>query len=226
MYIEEQPVPVVEGFGASDSLSGVIPAGTRLMILEGSPIAFEEGGTTYLNWEAASPLEITLDEDVATDYGPEGTGYLRIVSAKRGFTVARAHIDATSSAYQVVKDANVGDRRLLINGTPITIGPAQVVMYSTVPAGASVPSLTPPAPVTPPPVEPPPVTPPPVTPPPTTCPEGQWLAADGTCVPLVTVVPVTPAKPWYKRTGVMAAGAGTVVLAGVVIAMAVSRRRG
>jgi hypothetical protein len=58
------------------------------------------------------------------------------------------------------------------------------------------------------------------------CPEGQWRSADGTCVPLVTVTPVTPAKPWYKSTGVMVAGAGAVVLAGVLIAVAVSRRRG
>lgn len=60
---------------------------------------------------------------------------------------------------------------------------------------------------------------------PAPCPEGQWRSADGTCVPLVTVTPIVP-KPWYKSTGMMAAGAGTVVLAGVVIAMAVSRRRG
>ena len=70
-----------------------------------------------------------------------------------------------------------------------------------------------------------PVVPPVV--PPTTCPAGQWLAADGTCVPLVSVVPVTLAKPWYKSTGVLAASAGAVVVAGVVvIALAASRQRG
>lgn len=66
------------------------------------------------------------------------------------------------------------------------------------------------------PVEAAPVEPPPVIPP-ATCPEGQWRSADGTCVPLVTVTPAPPAKPWYERASTyVVGGIGILVVVGLV----------
>jgi hypothetical protein len=224
MYVEQDPVPVLEGFGAvgDPAVAAVgsvlrIPAGTLVNVgvwtyqQETDPARLAQGIVGGEKWvfhpaRVQGDVDMKMSQDievVATDQPGVYQFRWKTWVGKLLATLTATDVD-TGSIYTRTTGPN----------QMVEIPADQaVVVVEAAPGSTALPAGTAP-------VEPPPVTPP------TTCPEGQWLAADGTCVPLVTVTPVTPAKPWYKSTGVMVAGAGAVVLAGVLIAVAVSRRRG
>ena len=242
MYVEMEEAPV---FGAGNEAfelpvkqieavpqEGSVPAGVVLRFSEGAVFTSRDNSrvmydphkgctpSTVLLF-AAGDLYVKLTAPVSVGYDVDGK--LRIASSADpsvGPGGASADGQSVSATSPVGFDMMCNVRTVVQNPAAVSVQAGALVDYYSVPEGidpASLPPLVKTA-APEPPVVVVPVTPADLGP----CPEGQWRAADESCVPLVSVRPA-PAKPWYKRASTWLAVGSVVVVGGVVIA---ATRRG